>query len=136
MWRVVLVLYCWNRVSDTCFHCYYMTYYLLLHYQLCSHTLIYYLAIDCFSRRSFLNLTAEYWLGYYYYYIEWFAAADKMLLEECKHMDVIITTALSPGRKAPTLIKKAMVEAMPSGGVTVDLAAPAGGNVETTVPGK
>lgn len=59
-----------------------------------------------------------------------------MLLEECKAFDVIITTALIPGRKAPVLIKKAMVENMPTGGVTVDLAAPAGGNVETTVPGK
>jgi NAD(P) transhydrogenase len=51
-------------------------------------------------------------------------------------MDVIITTALIPGRKAPVLISKAMVEAMPKGGVTVDLAAPAGGNVATTQPGK
>ena len=34
------------------------------------------------------------------------------------------------------LIKKHHVEAMPAGGVTVDLAAPAGGNVETTQPGK
>lgn len=67
---------------------------------------------------------------------EWFAAADAMLLAECKSMDVIITTALIPGRKAPILISKAMVEAMPKGGVTVDLAAPAGGNVETTQPGK
>ena len=67
---------------------------------------------------------------------EWFAAADAMLLEQCKNMDVIITTALIPGRKAPVLIKRAMVENMPAGGVTVDLAAPAGGNVETTVPGK
>ena len=67
---------------------------------------------------------------------EWFAEADRMLLRECANMDVIITTALIPGRKAPVLIKKAHVEAMPVGGVTVDLAAPAGGNVETTVPGK
>jgi NAD(P) transhydrogenase len=67
---------------------------------------------------------------------EWFKAADDMLLEECKHFDVIITTALIPGRKAPVLIKKNMIEAMPAGAVTVDLAAPAGGNVETTVPGK
>lgn len=67
---------------------------------------------------------------------EWFAAADKMLLEQCKSMDVIITTALIPGRKAPVLIKKNMVENMPAGGVTVDLAAPAGGNIETTQPGK
>ena len=67
---------------------------------------------------------------------EWFAAAEKMLLAECKNIDVIITTALIPGRKAPVLITKAMVDAMPMGSVTVDLAAPAGGNVETTVPGK
>lgn len=67
---------------------------------------------------------------------EWFDAAEKMLLEECKNFDVIITTALIPGRKAPVLIKKNMVEVMPPGSVTVDLAAPAGGNVETTVPGR
>ncbi len=59
-----------------------------------------------------------------------------MLLEECKNFDVIITTALIPGRRAPVLIKRAMVEAMPSGGVVVDLAAASGGNVETTVPGE
>jgi H+-translocating NAD(P) transhydrogenase len=70
-----------------------------------------------------------------FYYSEWFAAADKMLLEECKNIDVIITTALIPGRKAPVLIKKHHVEAMPSGGVTIDLAAASGGNVETTVAG-
>jgi NAD(P) transhydrogenase len=67
---------------------------------------------------------------------EWFKAAEEMLLKECANMDVIITTALIPGRKAPVLIKKNMVEAMPRGSVTVDLAAPAGGNVETTVPGQ
>lgn len=67
---------------------------------------------------------------------EWFAAADAMLLNECKHMDVIITTALIPGRRAPLLIKRNMVEALPSGAVTVDLAAAQGGNIETTVPGK
>ena len=71
----------------------------------------------------------------FYYYLEWFEAADKMLLEECKNIDVIITTALIPGRTAPVLIKKHHVEAMPSGGVTIDLAAASGGNVETTVAG-
>ena len=58
-----------------------------------------------------------------------------MLLEECKNIDVIITTALIPGRKAPILIKTNMVDVMPPGSVTVDLAAASGGNVETTVPG-
>ena len=67
---------------------------------------------------------------------EWFDAANKMLLEHCGKTNAIITTALIPGRPAPTLITKAMVEAMPQGGVTVDLAAEAGGNVETTVPGE
>lgn len=59
-----------------------------------------------------------------------------MLLDECKNIDVIITTALIPGRKAPVLITKAMVEAMPNGSVVVDLAAASGGNVETTVAGQ
>ncbi len=67
---------------------------------------------------------------------EWFQAADDMLLKECKNIDVIITTALIPGRPAPVLIKKHHVEAMPPGSVTVDLAASAGGNVATTSPGK
>jgi len=67
---------------------------------------------------------------------EWFAAAEAMLLKECEDTDVIITTALIPGRPAPLLIKKEMVAAMPYGSVTVDLAAEAGGNVETTVPGE
>ncbi|EDQ90247.1 uncharacterized protein MONBRDRAFT_16286 [Monosiga brevicollis MX1] len=67
---------------------------------------------------------------------EWFQAAERKLLEQAKNMDVIITTALIPGKPAPKLITKAMVEAMPKGGVTVDLAAKAGGNVETTVPGQ
>ena len=64
---------------------------------------------------------------------EWFEAARRMLLEECKGTNVIVTTALIPGKKAPVLITREMVEAMPQGSVTVDLAAEAGGNVETTV---
>jgi len=67
---------------------------------------------------------------------EWFEAARKMLLKECASTDVIITTALIPGKKAPILITKAMVENMPPGSVTIDLASEAGGNVETTVPGE
>lgn len=67
---------------------------------------------------------------------EWFEAARKMLLKECADTNVIITTALIPGRKAPVLIHKEMVDMMPPGSVIVDLAAEAGGNVATTVPGK
>jgi NAD(P) transhydrogenase subunit alpha len=51
------------------------------------------------------------------------------------HSDVMITTALVPGRPAPRLIRRAAVEAMRPGSVLVDLAAPAGGNCELTRPG-
>lgn len=51
-------------------------------------------------------------------------------------MDIIITTALIPGKKAPILITKAMVDSMRQGSVIVDLAAEAGGNCEVTQPGK
>ena len=50
--------------------------------------------------------------------------------------DIVITTALIPGRPAPKLITKAMVESMAPGSVIVDLAAERGGNVELTEPGK
>lgn len=50
--------------------------------------------------------------------------------------DVVITTALIPGKPAPVLITKDMVGLMPRGSVIVDLAAPAGGNCEATVPGE
>ena len=50
--------------------------------------------------------------------------------------DVVITTALIPGRPAPTLITKEMLKRMPRGSVIIDLAAPNGGNCEATVPGE
>jgi NAD(P) transhydrogenase subunit alpha len=50
--------------------------------------------------------------------------------------DIVITTALIPGRPAPKLITQAMVESMKPGSVIVDLAAERGGNVEGTVPGE
>ena len=53
--------------------------------------------------------------------------------QQAKDVDIIITTALIPGKKAPLLITRDMVESMKPGSVTVDLAAEAGGNVETTV---
>eukprot|EP00457_Paulinella_chromatophora_P001025 gb/GEZN01001027.1/.p1 GENE.gb/GEZN01001027.1/~~gb/GEZN01001027.1/.p1 ORF type:complete len:1044 (-),score=166.48 gb/GEZN01001027.1/:264-3140(-) len=64
----------------------------------------------------------------------WFDVANAMLLKEMPNINVIITTAMIPGRKAPVLITKEMVEALPPGAVTVDLAAEAGGNIATTVP--
>ena len=50
--------------------------------------------------------------------------------------DVVITTALVPGRRAPILITEDMVKAMRPGSTIVDLAAEAGGNCETTSPGQ
>merc|ERR1712165_511277 len=50
--------------------------------------------------------------------------------------DIVITTALIPGKKAPVLIKKYMIDDMKPGSVVVDLAAEAGGNIETIVPGE
>ncbi len=64
---------------------------------------------------------------------EWHAAAAKMLSKQCEEVDIIITTALIPGRKAPIMVTKDMVAKMKAGSVTVDLAAENGGNVETTV---
>lgn len=50
--------------------------------------------------------------------------------------DIVITTALIPNKPAPILITKEMVKLMANGSVIVDLAAPAGGNCEATVPGQ
>jgi NAD(P) transhydrogenase subunit alpha len=52
------------------------------------------------------------------------------------NQDIIITTALIPGRPAPKLITKAMVESMRPGSIIVDLAAERGGNTDVTVPGQ
>jgi len=53
-----------------------------------------------------------------------------------KEMDVVITTAAVPGKKAPLLITAAMARKMASGSVIVDLAAERGGNCELTKPGE
>jgi H+-translocating NAD(P) transhydrogenase subunit alpha len=50
--------------------------------------------------------------------------------------DIVITTALIPGRPAPRLVSQSMVESMKPGSVIVDLAAERGGNVEGTKPGE
>ena len=54
--------------------------------------------------------------------------------EHIAKQDIVITTALIPGRPAPRLIDRAMVQSMAPGSVIVDLAAERGGNVELTVP--
>ncbi|MFI8510004.1 Re/Si-specific NAD(P)(+) transhydrogenase subunit alpha [Streptomyces sp. NPDC085460] len=55
---------------------------------------------------------------------------------ECREADIVITTALIPGRPAPRLITAETVAAMKPGSVIVDMAAANGGNVEGTVPGE
>jgi len=67
---------------------------------------------------------------------EFIDAEMKLFHDQCKDCDIVITTALIPGRKAPILIKKYMVDDMKPGSVVVDLAAEAGGNIETIVPGE
>jgi len=64
------------------------------------------------------------------------AQQQAALEERIPDMDVVITTALIPGRPAPKLIPAAAVERMRPGSVIVDLAAEAGGNCELTEPGE
>lgn len=63
-------------------------------------------------------------------------AAERLYAEQAKDVDIIITTALIPGRPAPTLITKEMVDSMKEGSVIVDLAAANGGNCEYAEAGK
>jgi NAD(P) transhydrogenase subunit alpha len=58
-----------------------------------------------------------------------------LIADHLKSQDIIITTALIPGRPAPRLITKAMVEGMKPGAIIVDLAAERGGNCDLTKPG-
>uniref|UniRef100_A0A8C6YGM9 proton-translocating NAD(P)(+) transhydrogenase n=1 Tax=Naja naja TaxID=35670 RepID=A0A8C6YGM9_NAJNA len=67
---------------------------------------------------------------------EFIEAEMALFAKQCKEVDIVISTALIPGKKAPILITKPMVESMRDGSVIVDLAAEAGGNVETTHPGE
>ncbi|HET6661082.1 MAG TPA: NAD(P) transhydrogenase subunit alpha [Rubrobacter sp.] len=61
---------------------------------------------------------------------------QKLIRERMEEMDIVITTALVPGRKAPQLVDKDMVESMKPGSVLVDLAAESGGNCELTEAGE
>ena len=67
---------------------------------------------------------------------EFIEAEMRLFMQQCKEVDIVITTALIPGRPAPTLITEEMVAAMKPGSVVVDLAAEGGGNCEITVPGQ
>ena len=64
------------------------------------------------------------------------AEQQKRLGEHLKGIDVIVTTAAVPGRPAPKIITKTMVDGMKAGAVIVDLAAETGGNCELTKPGE
>ncbi|HEY0486880.1 MAG TPA: Re/Si-specific NAD(P)(+) transhydrogenase subunit alpha [Mycobacteriales bacterium] len=64
------------------------------------------------------------------------AQQQDRLTEATTSFDVVITTALVPGRRAPTLVTAKAVEGMRPGSVVVDLAGEAGGNCELTEPGE
>ena len=64
------------------------------------------------------------------------AAQREMYAKQAREVDIIITTALIPGKPAPRLITADMVKSMKPGSVIVDMAAEQGGNCELTEPGK
>src|SRR5487761_2034352 len=75
--------------------------------------------------------------GYAKVMSEGFQQAQRdMYAKQAKEVDIIITTALIPGRPAPRLITAEMVASMKPGSVIVDMAAERGGNCELTEPGK
>ncbi|MCF6355309.1 MAG: Re/Si-specific NAD(P)(+) transhydrogenase subunit alpha [Candidatus Polarisedimenticolaceae bacterium] len=67
---------------------------------------------------------------------EFIEAEMKLFAEQAMEVDIIVTTALIPGKPAPELITSGMVESMKDGSVIVDLAAEQGGNCALTEPGK
>jgi len=67
---------------------------------------------------------------------EFIKAEMALFADQAKDVDIIITTALIPGKPAPRLITAEMVESMKDGSVIVDLAAEQGGNCELTTPGE
>ena len=75
--------------------------------------------------------------GYAKVMSEGFQAAQRaMYAQQAKDADIIITTALIPGKPAPKLITAEMVASMKPGSVIVDMAGEQGGNCELTVPGE
>ena len=75
--------------------------------------------------------------GYAKVMSEGFQAAQRaMYAQQAREVDIIVTTALIPGKPAPRLITAEMVQSMKPGSVIVDMAAEQGGNCELTVPGE
>lgn len=66
----------------------------------------------------------------------WLARQKAEVARRVALADIVITTALIPGRPAPVLVTEEMVKAMKPGSVIVDIAAPQGGNCPLTEPGK
>jgi NAD(P) transhydrogenase subunit alpha len=64
------------------------------------------------------------------------ARQQELMAEAIGRVDVVITTALVPGRRAPILVTEEAVRLMKPGSIVVDLAGEAGGNCELTVPGE
>jgi NAD(P) transhydrogenase subunit alpha len=67
---------------------------------------------------------------------EYQAKQAELIAQHIKTQDVVVTTALIPGRPAPKLISRAMIESMKPGSVIIDLAAERGGNTDLTEAGK
>jgi len=67
---------------------------------------------------------------------EFIEAEMELFRQQCAECDIVITTALIPGRPAPKLLTKEHIDGMKHGSVVVDLAAETGGNIETTRPGE
>jgi NAD(P) transhydrogenase subunit alpha len=67
---------------------------------------------------------------------EFYARQRALMAERAARSDVVITTALVPGQRAPLLLEEEGVKGMRAGSVVVDLAAPNGGNCASTVPGE
>ena len=75
--------------------------------------------------------------GYAKVMSEGFQAAQRaMYAQQAREVDIIVTTALIPGKPAPRLITAEMVQSMKPGSVIIDMAAEQGGNCELTVPGE
>ncbi len=66
----------------------------------------------------------------------WMQRQSAIIAERARQMDIVITTALIPGRPAPKLVRADTVAAMRRGAVLVDLAVEQGGNVEGAEPGR
>ncbi|PIW27815.1 MAG: NAD(P)(+) transhydrogenase (Re/Si-specific) subunit alpha [Rhodospirillales bacterium CG15_BIG_FIL_POST_REV_8_21_14_020_66_15] len=67
---------------------------------------------------------------------EYYDKQKQVVAEHIKKQDIVVTTALIPGRPAPKVITKEMVSSMQAGAVIVDLAVEAGGNCEMSKPGE